>query len=134
MPLSQHWGDKSRQISVSLKPAWSTQWVPGQPGLPSETLPWTKQTNKRIIIITFIDINRSPNYVWILICAILLLYRPYIYIYIAHMFVHIYTYTCIHTHMYIYIHTYICLSHERKHRKPTCFERSLLSHSWWTIK
>jgi hypothetical protein len=33
---------------VSSRPAWSTEWVPGQPGLYSETLSQTnKQTNKQ---------------------------------------------------------------------------------------
>jgi hypothetical protein len=30
-----------------LRPAWSTEWVPGQPGLHRETLSWNKQTNKQ---------------------------------------------------------------------------------------
>jgi hypothetical protein len=30
----------------SSKPAWSTEWVPGQPGLHRETLSWKKQTKK----------------------------------------------------------------------------------------
>jgi hypothetical protein len=35
---SQHSGGRSRWISVSSRAAWSTEWVPGQPGLylPSE--------------------------------------------------------------------------------------------------
>ena len=35
---------------LSSRPAWSTKWIPGQPGLYRETLPWktNKQTNKRI--------------------------------------------------------------------------------------
>jgi hypothetical protein len=33
---------------LSLRPAWSTEWVPGQPGLHRETLSQkTKQTNKQ---------------------------------------------------------------------------------------
>jgi hypothetical protein len=33
---------------LSLRPAWSTEWVPGQPGLHRETLFWkNKQTNKQ---------------------------------------------------------------------------------------
>jgi hypothetical protein len=36
---------------LSLRPAWSTKWVPGQPELHTETLSRkTKQTNKRISI------------------------------------------------------------------------------------
>jgi hypothetical protein len=31
---------------LSSRPAWSTKWVPGQPGLHRETLSW-KQTNKK---------------------------------------------------------------------------------------
>jgi hypothetical protein len=34
--------------SLSSRPAWSTKWVPGQPGLHRETLSWkTKQTGHR---------------------------------------------------------------------------------------
>ena len=35
---------------MSSRPAWSTEWVPGQPGLYRETLSWkakNKQTNKQ---------------------------------------------------------------------------------------
>jgi hypothetical protein len=31
---------------LSLRPSWSTKWVPGQPALYRETLSW-KQTNKQ---------------------------------------------------------------------------------------
>jgi len=31
---------------LSLRPTWSTEWVPGQPGLHRETLSSNKQTNK----------------------------------------------------------------------------------------
>lgn len=31
-------GKQNRQISVSLRPLWSTERLPGQPGLHSETL------------------------------------------------------------------------------------------------
>lgn len=40
-----HPGGRSRQISESSRSAWSTQPVPGQPGLHRETL-FQKQTNK----------------------------------------------------------------------------------------
>jgi hypothetical protein len=32
---------------LSLRPAWSTEWVPGQPGLHRETLSWKNKTNKQ---------------------------------------------------------------------------------------
>jgi hypothetical protein len=32
---------------LSSRLAWSTKWVPGQPGLHRETLSWNKQTNKQ---------------------------------------------------------------------------------------
>jgi hypothetical protein len=32
---------------LSSRPAWSTEWVAGQPGLHRETLPQNKQTNKQ---------------------------------------------------------------------------------------
>jgi hypothetical protein len=31
---------------LSLRPAWSTEWVPGQPGLYRETLSWKTKQNK----------------------------------------------------------------------------------------
>jgi hypothetical protein len=37
---------------LSSRPAWSTKWVPGQPGLHRETLSQNKQTNKQIKIFT----------------------------------------------------------------------------------
>ena len=36
--FSTHLGGKSRWISVNLRPAWSTERVPEQPGLYRETL------------------------------------------------------------------------------------------------
>jgi hypothetical protein len=42
-PLNQALGGRGRWISKSSRPAWSTEWVPGQPGLDSETL---SQKNK----------------------------------------------------------------------------------------
>jgi len=36
--LTQFWGGRDKWISVSLRPAWSTQQVPGQPGIYSETI------------------------------------------------------------------------------------------------
>jgi hypothetical protein len=35
---SQHSGSRGQWISVSLRPVWSTEQVPGQPGLHRETL------------------------------------------------------------------------------------------------
>ena len=32
---------------LSLRPAWSTEWVPGQPGLYRETLSWKNKTKKK---------------------------------------------------------------------------------------
>jgi hypothetical protein len=32
---------------LSSRPAWSTKWVPGQPGLHRETLSWKIKTNKQ---------------------------------------------------------------------------------------
>jgi hypothetical protein len=40
---SQHLGGRVRQISVSWRPAWSTESVPGQPGLHRETLSQKKK-------------------------------------------------------------------------------------------
>ena len=34
------WEAEGRQISVSLRPVWSTERVPGQLGLHQETLSW----------------------------------------------------------------------------------------------
>jgi hypothetical protein len=31
---------------LSLRPAWSTKWVPGQPGLYRETLSWKTKNQK----------------------------------------------------------------------------------------
>jgi hypothetical protein len=31
-------------VFLSLRPAWSTKWVPGQPGLHRETLSWKNKT------------------------------------------------------------------------------------------
>jgi hypothetical protein len=40
--------DREAGSFLSSRPAWSTKWVPGQPGLYRETLSWkTKQTNKQ---------------------------------------------------------------------------------------
>jgi hypothetical protein len=33
---------------LSSRPAWSTEWVPGQPGLHRETLSWKKQQQKKL--------------------------------------------------------------------------------------
>jgi hypothetical protein len=33
---------------LSSRPAWSTKWLPRQPGIYRETLSWNKQTNKRM--------------------------------------------------------------------------------------
>jgi hypothetical protein len=43
---------------LSLRPAWSTEWVPGQPGLHRETLSQNKQTNKQKT-----QTNKKRNYV-----------------------------------------------------------------------
>ena len=48
----QHSGGRGREISVSSRPAWSTNWVPGQTGLHRETLSWK---TKLIIIIIIIQ-------------------------------------------------------------------------------
>lgn len=37
-PQSQDLGGRGTQISVSSRPAWSTQYIPGQPGLRREIL------------------------------------------------------------------------------------------------
>jgi hypothetical protein len=40
---------------LSLRPTWSTEWVPGQPGLHRETLSWkqtNKQTNNKMALLT----------------------------------------------------------------------------------
>jgi hypothetical protein len=33
--------------SLSSRPAWSTEWVPGQPGLHRETLSWKKKRKEK---------------------------------------------------------------------------------------
>jgi hypothetical protein len=33
---------------LSLRPAWSIEWVPGQPGLHRETLTWGKKNNNKV--------------------------------------------------------------------------------------
>jgi hypothetical protein len=40
-------GGSGRWISVSLRPAWSTEQVQGQPGLHRETLSWKKKRKKK---------------------------------------------------------------------------------------
>jgi hypothetical protein len=45
MSLCQHSGSRGKWISVNLKPAWSTDQIPGQPGLHSDTL-FLKNKNK----------------------------------------------------------------------------------------
>jgi hypothetical protein len=42
----------------SLRPAWSTKWVPGQPGLYRETLSWKKQKQNKN---NNNNNNRNPN-------------------------------------------------------------------------
>ena len=41
---SQHSGGRDRKISVNLRPAWCTEWIPGQPGLHGKNLV-SKQKN-----------------------------------------------------------------------------------------
>jgi hypothetical protein len=65
---------------LSSRPAWSTEWVPGQPGLYRETL--SQKTKKLIIIIIIIII------IYVCVCI-------YIYIY---MYIYIYIHTHIHTY------------------------------------
>jgi hypothetical protein len=43
-----HSGGRGRWISVSLRSAWSTKQVPGQPGLHRETLSWKTKKKKSI--------------------------------------------------------------------------------------
>jgi hypothetical protein len=57
---------------LSSRPAWSTKWVPGQPGLYRETLSW-KQTNKQkrifffLLMSMFVDLGSdSAICVWCL--------------------------------------------------------------------
>ena len=50
---SQHLIGRGRQCSVSSGPAWSTKWVPGQPGLHRETLSWKTKPNQ--------NKNQPPN-------------------------------------------------------------------------
>lgn len=37
---------RQKQVDLCSRPVWSTEWVPGQTTLHSETLSWQKQTNK----------------------------------------------------------------------------------------
>jgi hypothetical protein len=37
---------------LSSRTAWSTEWVPGQPGLHTETLSWKKKQNNKYIYCT----------------------------------------------------------------------------------
>jgi hypothetical protein len=36
---------------LSSRPAWSTEWVPGQPGIHRETLSWKNKTKKVISLV-----------------------------------------------------------------------------------
>lgn len=45
---SQHLEGRNRRISVRLKPAWPTNWVPGQSGTHSETVSKTRQNKIQI--------------------------------------------------------------------------------------
>jgi hypothetical protein len=50
---------------LSSRPAWSTEWVPGQPGLYRETLSQTnKQTNKQTYIQTNQPTNQPTNHIF----------------------------------------------------------------------
>jgi hypothetical protein len=40
---------------LSSRPSWSTEWVPGEPGLYRETLPQTKQNKLKTEYVAFID-------------------------------------------------------------------------------
>jgi hypothetical protein len=48
-PLIVALGEAEPGRSLSSRPAWSTQWVPGQPGLHRETLSWRKKNKKKSI-------------------------------------------------------------------------------------
>jgi hypothetical protein len=50
---SQHLDTEADRF-LSLTPAWSTEWVPGKPGLHRETLSWktkNKQTNETYLLV-----------------------------------------------------------------------------------
>jgi hypothetical protein len=63
MVHTHHSGGRGRWISVSLKPAWSTERILGQPGPHGETLSQknkTKQTNKKKPTTKPKTINNKP--------------------------------------------------------------------------
>jgi hypothetical protein len=41
------WGDRGRQIYMSLRPGSSTEWVPGQSRLKQRTLSWKSKTKNK---------------------------------------------------------------------------------------
>ena len=43
------WKAKAGQISVRSKSAWSTEWIPGQPGLHRETLSWKNKQKEETL-------------------------------------------------------------------------------------
>jgi hypothetical protein len=47
---------------LSSRPAWSTKWVPGQPGLHRETLSW-KRNNKKFSL-TLKHKQNQNNFIW----------------------------------------------------------------------
>jgi hypothetical protein len=48
---------------LSSRPAWSTEWVPGQPGLYRETLSWKKNSNHHFSVSSELDGPR--NQIWV---------------------------------------------------------------------
>ena len=46
---------------LSLRPAWSIEWVPGQPGLYRETLSWKSQKKKKKIQARILLPNLQDN-------------------------------------------------------------------------
>ena len=48
MPLILALGDRGRWIHVTVRPAWSTEWVPGKPGLHHETV-WPGAIHEELI-------------------------------------------------------------------------------------
>ena len=60
---------RQRQEDLSSRPAWSIEWVPGQPGLHRETLSWQSNKNEEKnpwyngipVILAFTDWSKSSR-------------------------------------------------------------------------
>ena len=106
-PASQESTGRGRQISVSSRPAWCTEWVPGQPGLFHREPCKQKQKTKKVALVMVLFYRNK----WLRPCT-------YAYLYAIHMllcvhvdiqYAHIYVHVCMCVHMYIYICVRVCV-------------------------